>query len=65
MNVNDMVHLFNRTIKNILSKFTPFETITCDDRDPPWSNISIRRLIQDKNEAYKRFKRSNNNSSGL
>ena len=23
---------------------------------------SIRRLIQDKNEAYKRFKRSNNNS---
>ena len=62
MNVNDMVHLFNRTIKNILHNFIPHETITCDDRDPPWINSSIRRLIQDKNEAYKRFKRSNNNN---
>ena len=62
MNVNDMVHLFNRTIKNILRNLIPHETITCDDRDPPWINCSIRRLIQDKNEAYKRFKRSNNNN---
>ena len=62
MNVNDMVHLFNRTIKNILRNLIPHETITCDDRDPPWINSSIRRLIQDKNEAYKRFKRSNNNN---
>ena len=56
MNVNDMVHLFNRTIKNILRNFIPHETITCDDRDPLWINSLIRRLIQDKNEAYKRFK---------
>ena len=62
MNINDMVHLFNRTIKNILHNFIPHEVITCDDRDPPWINSSIKRLIQDKNEAYKRFKRSNNNS---
>ena len=62
MNVNDMVHLFNRTIKNILRNFIPHETITCDDRDPPWINSSIRRLIQDKNEAHNRYKRSNNNS---
>ena len=62
MNVNDMVHLFNRTIKNILRNPIPHETITCDDRDPPWINSSIRCLIQDKNEAYKRFKRSNNNN---
>ena len=57
-----MVHLFNRTIKNILRNLIPHETITCDDRDPPWINSSIRRLIQDKNEAYKRFKRSNKNN---
>ena len=31
-------------------------------RDPSWINSSIRRLIKDKNEAYKRFKRSINNS---
>ena len=56
MNVNDMVHLFNRTIKNILRNFIPHETTTCDDRDVPWINCSIRRLIQDKNEAYKALK---------
>ena len=57
-----MVHLFNRTTKNILHNFIPPEIITCVDRDPPWINSSIRRLIQYKNEAYKRFKRSNNKS---
>ena len=46
------------TVRN----FIPRETITCDDRDPPWINSSIRRLIQDKNEAHNRYKRSNNNS---
>ena len=35
MNVNGMVHLFNRTIKNILHNSIPHEIITCDDRDPP------------------------------
>ena len=51
MTVNDMVHLFNRSIKNILHNVIPQETIPCDDRDPPWSNSSIRHLIQDKNKA--------------
>ena len=49
MNVNDMVHLFNRTIKNISHNFIPHEIITCDDRNPPWINSSIKRLVQDKN----------------
>ena len=62
MTVSDMIHLFNRTIKNILHNFILHEIITCDDRNPPWINCSIKRLIQDKNDAYKRFKRSNNNS---
>ena len=57
-----MFHLVNRTIKEILRNFIPHEIITCDNRDPPWINSSIRPLIQDKNEAYKCFKRSNNNS---
>ena len=30
--------------------------------DPLWINSSVRRLMQDKNEAHKRFKRSNNNN---
>ena len=56
-----MVHLFNRTIKNISHNFITHEIISCEDRDPPWIS-SIRRLIQDKNEVYKCFKRNNNNS---
>ena len=62
MNINNMVHLFNRTIKNILYNFIPHEIMTCDDRDPPWINSSIKLLVQDKNEAYKRLKRSKNKS---
>ena len=32
---NNKVHMFNRTIKNIMSNYIPHETIICDDRDPP------------------------------
>ena len=46
-----MVHLLNRTIKNILHIFIPHEIIPCDDRDPSWINSSVRCLMQDKNEA--------------
>ena len=38
LDINDKVYLFNKTIKNILSNFIPHETITFDDRDPPWIN---------------------------
>ena len=62
MNANDMVHLFNKTIKNILHNFILHEIITCDDRDSSWIDSPIRRLIQDKNEACKPFNRHNNNS---
>ena len=46
----------------MLHNFIPHEKITCNDKDPPWIDKSIRRLIQDKNEAHKRFKSSNKNS---
>ena len=37
-------------------KFTlliPHETITCDDRDPPWINKEIKKLMLEKNLAFK------------
>ena len=49
-----MVHLFNRTIKNILHNFILHEIITCDDRDPHWIDNSIKRLIQDKKRSKKK-----------
>ena len=42
LDVNQKVHLFNQTIKNILCNFIPHETVTCDDRDPPWINSKIK-----------------------
>ena len=46
---NEMAYLFNKTIKNILSNYISHETITCDDRDPPWINNKIKQLIQEIN----------------
>ena len=48
MNVNDIVHLFNGTIKIILHNFIPHETITCDDRDSSRINSSIGCLSKMK-----------------
>ena len=51
-----MVCLFNKTIKkNILSNYIPYETITCDDRDPHWINNKIKQLIQERNNTYKSY----------
>ena len=56
-----MVSIFNKTIKNILSNYIPHETITCDDKDPPWFNKNIKQLIQEKNNTYKRYILSDQN----
>ena len=53
IDVNEKVNLFNKTIKNIIRNYILHETITCDDRDPPWINKDIKELIHDKNEACK------------
>ena len=54
-----MVHLFNRTIKNILQNYIPHEIIPCDDRGPLWINSSIMRLIQDKMRHISALKEAN------
>ena len=49
-NINEKV---NNTINNVLSNFIPHETITCDDKKPPWFNKNIMNLIKNKNIFYK------------
>ena len=49
---NLKVYLFHEIIKNILSNFIPHETIVCDDRNPPWINSKIRKLIFEKKYCY-------------
>ena len=43
--------------------YIPHETITCDDKDPPWFNKNIKQLIQEKQYMkklhFKRQKSSN------
>ena len=42
-----------------MANFIPHETITCDDRDPPWINDRIKKLIYDRNSLYKVYCISN------
>ena len=53
LNINEIVFLFNKTIKNILSSYTPHEKITYGDKDPPWFNKNIKQLIQEKKSTNK------------
>ena len=57
--INEMVFLFNRTIKNILSNYIPHEIIICDDRDRPWINKRIKELINEKNDTSQCYLHSN------
>ena len=59
MKINDMIYLFDKTIRNILYNFIPLETSICDNKNPPWVDTSLRKLTR---EAWKRFKSSNNNN---
>ena len=59
LNINEMVSVFNTTIKNIMANFIPHETIICDDRDPPWINNRIKKLIYKRNSLYKVYCISN------
>ena len=60
-----MVHLFNRTIKNILQNYIPHEIIPCDDRGPLWINSSTRRFIQDKMRHISALKKATTTVSTL
>ena len=44
---------FNETIQNILTNLIPHQTIICDDKNLPWINNQVKRLVREKNKAYK------------
>ena len=54
-NRNDMVNIWTKTIQNILTNFILHQTITIDDKDPPWFNPKIKSLLQEKSKIYKKF----------
>ena len=51
--------LFNRPIKNILSNYILHEIIICDNKDPTWVYNRIKELINEKNDIFENYLRSN------
>ena len=60
-----MVSIFNQTIINLLCNFTPHETVLFDDRDPPWMNKEIQKLIHEKKSIFNCFRQNNNDKQLL
>ena len=58
--VNEQVQLYTQTIQNIISNHIPQETITCDDRNLPWIDEKIKKLVLHKNRAYNAYSRDKN-----
>ena len=46
------IELFNKTLLNIFHNFIPNKIILCDDKDPPWTNDGIKKLIKRKNWLF-------------
>ena len=61
LDANDQVSVFNSTIMNIVTNFIPNESITCDDREPPWMSCFIKNLNRAKDNFYKKFVSKSNN----
>ena len=58
LDVNKQVEVFNATLLNIFRNFVPNETITIDEKDPPWITNNIKRKISLKNDLYKSYIRN-------
>ena len=59
LSIDKKVCYFTEMLLKIIRNFIPHERIVCDDRDPPWMNNEIKKLINDKNLAYKSYCRFN------
>ena len=57
-NVYEQVELFNEILLNIFHNFIPNKTIVCDDRDPPWMNDVIKKMIKRKNWLFQSQRKS-------
>ena len=58
LGVNEMVFLFNETIKKY--SFKLYSTWNYhDDRDPTWNNNRVKKLINEKNDTFQCYLDSN------
>ena len=61
VNVDEKVYFFTKMLLNIIQNFIPHATIICGDRYPPWINKEIKKLMIEKNLAFKLYCCSNRN----
>ena len=52
LNVDKQVQIFNDYFLNICHNYIPNETITINDKDPPWITNCIKKKIADNNSLY-------------
>ena len=55
VNFDEKVYFFTKTLLSIIQNFIPHKTIICGDRDPPWINKAIKKLMLEKNLAFKSY----------
>ena len=65
LDFNEQVSVFNETIMNIMSNIVPNKLITCGDRDPPWMNRYIKKVIVAINYFHKKFVLPSSNTGNL
>ena len=65
LDVENQVELFNTIILNIMSNFIPNESITINDKDPPWMCTSIKNLISLKNSLFRDYLRNGKSDTDL
>ena len=61
VNVDEKVYFFTKILLSIIQNFIPHEIIICDDRNPPWINKEIKKLMVEKDLAFKWYCCSNKN----
>ena len=62
ISTNEQVQLFTQTFQNIISNYIPHESITCDDRNPPWIDEKIQKLVLHENRAFNAYSQNKNNT---
>ena len=61
-NVNDMVDICTKTIKNILSNFISCQTIPIDDKNSLSFITKTKSLLHENSKIYKNFGKDRNNT---
>ena len=56
------MELFTQTLQNVKSNYIPHGTVTCDERNPPWIDEKIKKLVLEKNDAFLAYSRDENNT---